>query len=129
MTMKPLERRRASRSVFKPVLLPLFVLLVAAISNADTIELKTGERLDGAFKQATSAGVVIDVAGQPITITLEKVRAIHFGSAPVQTAVGPTPLQEALDAIKALRSVTVSGINYRDYSQRTLDAKVKVDRY
>jgi hypothetical protein len=36
---------------------------------------------------------------------------------------------DALDALKALRSVTQSGISYRDYSQRVLDAKVKVDQY
>ena len=42
---------------------------------------------------------------------------------------GPAPSQEALDALKALRSVVQTGLDYRDYSQRVLDAKVKVDQY
>lgn len=95
----------------------------------DTIELKTGERIEGAFKQATAAGAVIEVGGQPITIPLEKVKAIYFGSAPTRTATAPAPSDEAVDALRALRSVTGSGITYRDYSQRVLDSRVKVDRY
>jgi hypothetical protein len=101
-----------------------------AYRHTATIELKTGERIEGAFKQANAGGAEIEVAGQPITIPLEKVRAIYFGAAPGPTqAAGPTPSQEALDALKALRSVTNSGITYRDYSQRVLDTKVKFDRY
>ena len=66
--------------------------LFALSLRGDTLELKTGERIEGAFKQATSAGAVIEVAGQPITIPHERVRAIYFGSAPgpVQTG-GPPP--------------------------------------
>jgi hypothetical protein len=47
-------------------------------------------------------------------------------SAPPSTV---TVSSDALDALRALRSVTQSGISYRDYSQRVLDAKVKVDQY
>lgn len=36
---------------------------------------------------------------------------------------------EALQALKALQSVTVAGVNYREYSPRVLDAKILVDRY
>ena len=97
--------------------------------RADTIELKTGERVEGTFKQATSAAAVIDVGGQPITIPLGKVQAVYFGVAPVRTAMSQAPSQEAMDALKALRSVTGSGIAYRDYAQRVLDARVRVDRY
>jgi hypothetical protein len=98
--------------------------------RADTIELKTGERVEGAFRQATSAGVVVEVAGQPITIALEKVQAIYFGAAPpVRTAAESTRAQEVIDSLTALRSVTASGISYRDYAPRVLDTRVKVDRY
>lgn len=93
------------------------------------IELKTGQRIEGAIKQTTAAGAVIEVAGQSITIPLDKLKAIYFGAAPSAASAGPGPSQEALDALKALRSVTNSGIAYRDYSQRVLDARVKVDRY
>lgn len=36
---------------------------------------------------------------------------------------------DALRALQALRSVTEAGANYRQYSDRALDAKVLVDRY
>ena len=68
-------------------LLMVFLPLFALILRGDTIELKTGEHIDGAFKQATAAGAVIEVAGQLITIPLEKVKAIYFGVAP--TRAGP----------------------------------------
>src|ERR1035438_1810142 len=103
--------------------------LVALSLRGDTIELKTGERIEGAFKQANSAGAVIEVAGQSITIPLEKVQAIYFGAVPARTAAGPPPFQGALDALKGLRSVTGSGITLREYALRVLDARVTVDRY
>lgn len=40
-----------------------------------------------------------------------------------------SPATDALDALKGLRSVTEMGVSYRDFVQRALDAKVKVDRY
>lgn len=94
---------------------------------ADTIELKTGERTDGTFKQATASGVVIEVAGQSLTIPLEKVSAIYFGKAPVAIAPSATVIKDAIGALHALKSVTESGINYFEYSRRVLEAKVKVD--
>lgn len=109
--------------------LAMLPALVVLSLRADTIELKTGERIEGAFKQANSAGVVIEVAGQSITIPLEKVQAIYFGAVVPARTTALSPSQEAMDSLKALRSVTESGIAYRDYSQRVLDAKVKVDRY
>jgi hypothetical protein len=111
---------------FSVAVLPL---LFALSLSGDTIELKTGERIEGAFKQANSAGAVIEVAGQPITIPLEKVQAIYFGVAPGRTSASPAPPQGALDALRALRSVTGSGITLREYSTRVLDARVTVDRY
>ncbi len=36
---------------------------------------------------------------------------------------------EALQALKALQSVTTAGVNYNEYSHRVLDAKIQVDRY
>lgn len=104
----------------------LILILVGGVLLADTLELKTGERMDGTFKQATAAGVVIEVAGQAITIPLAKVKAIHFGSPEPGAAAGP--IKDALDALLGLKSITQSGVNYRQYSERVLDAKVKVDR-
>ncbi len=105
----------------------LFLVTFASV-RADTVELKTGEKIEGVFKQAGPAGAVIEVGGQPITFALDKVRAIYLGGAPVAPQP-PSAYSDALDALKALQSVTTSGINYRDYSARVLDARVKVDKY
>ena len=132
--------RNAPRETARICALAVLPALFALSLSGDTIELKTGERIEGTFKQATSAGAVIEVGGQSITIPLEKVQAIYFGVAPAREAttqappqeVAPTrkaPSQEAMDALKAIRSVTGSGIAYRDYSQKVLEAKVQVDRY
>jgi hypothetical protein len=116
----------------------VLALLTALAVAADTLELKTGERIEGVFRQANANGVVIEVGGQAVTMPLEKVRAIYFGperpaaqasalSAPAVSA--PPAYAEALDALRALRSVTRSGIGYRDYVPRVLDTRVKVDKY
>jgi hypothetical protein len=95
--------------------------------KGDTIELKTGERIEGVFKQASAAGAVIDVAGQPLTIPVEKLKAIYFGVASGKPA--SQPAQSAVDALRSLRSVTNSGIRLGDYLQRVLDSRITVDRY
>jgi hypothetical protein len=123
-----LKHRPTLSSAIGVIALAVLSWIVASNLKADTIELRSGERIDGTFKQATSAGVVIDVAGQAITIPIEKVKTIYFGAPPSQPA-SPAPSKEAVDALRELRSVTGSGIAYRDYSQRVLDARVKVDRY
>ncbi len=75
------------------LLMPL--ACAAAFSlRGDTVELKTGERIEGTFKQATSAGAVIEVGGQSISIPLEKLRAIYFGAVG-RTVVGPPPCASA----------------------------------
>jgi hypothetical protein len=43
-------------------------------------------------------------------------------------AQSPTA-KDALDALHGLKSVTEAGVNFIEYSSRTLDTKVKVDRY
>jgi hypothetical protein len=126
MKISPLRECSASDAAIRMAFL---AVLVVVLGRADTIEMKSGERVDGAFKQASSASAVIEVAGQAITIPLEKVKAIYFGAPPTQAGAGPTLQQEAMDTLRALRSVTTSGIGYRDYAQRVSDARVKVDRY
>src|SRR5712692_6783873 len=116
--------RVATRMCVLAVLPSLFALSL----RGDTIELKTGEKIDGRFKQATSAGVVMEVGGQSITVPIARVRAIYLGAAPT-TAKADSTATDALEALKALQSVTSSGVSYRDYAPRVLDAKVKVDKY
>jgi hypothetical protein len=37
--------------------------------------------------------------------------------------------RQAVDAVRALRSVVTSGVAYKDYAPRVLDARIQVDRY
>jgi len=104
-------------------------LSLAVPAIADVIELKTGQRVDGTLKQATPVSVSVDVGGQTITFDGEKVRAIYFGAAPSPVASQPSARDEAMRALKALRSVAQGGITYRDYAPRASDAKIVVDRY
>jgi len=102
---------------------------------ADLVELKSGERVEGTFKQATPTGVVIEVAGQTITFPLDRVRAIYFGAAPVMAGKELTPpqpsplLMSALNALKALSSMTEMGVTYRDYWSKVQETKIEVDRF
>src|SRR5450432_3453327 len=89
-----------------------------------TVELKTGERVQGVFHQATAAGVLMTVAGKPVTIPLTEVAAIYLAAPPSASAY-----DHALDALSALQSVTSSGVTYMDYAKRVLDARIKVDKY
>jgi hypothetical protein len=76
------------------LLLALALSLCSGLpAYADVLELKTGQRVEGTFKQGTAANISVEVAGQTITIELEKVRAIYFGAAPA-----PTPKPAATQA-------------------------------
>ena len=119
----------------KIVRLLVLVLWVAAVLSADVVELKTGERIEGKFKQANSlVGVAIEVGGQSINLPLAKVRAIYFGAAPAPAAQSSAPetsnlAREALNSLKALKAATEVGTTLRDYVSRLADTKVKVDEY
>ena len=63
--------------------------------------MKTGEHIEGLFKQATPAGVVMEVGGQSLTVPIAKVRAIYLGSAP-DTAKAGSSATEAIDALKGV---------------------------
>ena len=41
----------------------LVAVALAVFVHADTIELKTGERIEGQFRQANQLGVVIEIGG------------------------------------------------------------------
>src|SRR5439155_804030 len=117
---------RVSRAV--PGLIFALLVGIAASAEAEVVELKTGQRIEGALQEVTAINVVIEVGGQRIIFERGKVRAIFFGAAPSPSSkIGAG--YEAVTALRALQSVTTSEISYRDYSPRVLDAKVVVDRY
>ncbi len=111
-----------------PAIAVLLLLIGTLPASADVVELKTDQRVEGDFKEATAAVVVVEVGGQVITFQRDQVRAIYFGAAPAPFTQ-PSALQEALRALKALQSVTQGGVTYRDYGPRVNDAKIVVDRY
>ena len=79
----------------------VLIAFLAYALSADTIELKTGERIEGTFKEATSSGVVINVGGQSLTMPMDKVRAIYFGtdSKSVETT---SLVRESIGVLKGL---------------------------
>ena len=108
----------------------LAFLLLASPALADVIELKTGQRIEGTLKQATPASVTVEVGGQTITFTGDKVRAIYFGSAPgASTTSRPDLAAVAIDGLRSLNSVVSAGVSYRDYGPRLADMKIKVDPF
>ncbi len=118
------------RSINTHAMNGVLAVSLCALVRGDTVELKTGERVEGSFREAGTAGVVIEAAGQAITIPREKVRAIYLGAiSKARGSAASTSSQDAIDGLAALRSVTEAGITYGQYAPRVLDAKVKVDRY
>jgi hypothetical protein len=98
------------------------------------LELISGERVDGMLQGATTSEVRISVAGQLLTMPIATVRVVYMGDAPKQSASAAQSSEqikavECLTLLQGLDSVVTSGINYVQYSQRMLDAKVKVDQY
>lgn len=101
-------------------------LIIVLRCDAEVVELKTGQRVEGVVKSVTAAEVLLDVAGQSLSFPREKVAAIYFGPPPRTT--GGSPLNDALRVLKGLRSATSAGVNYRDYAPRVTDAKIQVDQ-
>jgi hypothetical protein len=106
--------------------LVVIVLLLAGEAAADTVELRTGQRIDGVVKQVTGDSVVVEGDGQTTTIGREKVRAIYLEVGP-GTALSPG--WAAIEALKTLQSATKSPEAFKGYQPRLADAKAAVDRY
>jgi hypothetical protein len=111
-------------------------------TSADVVELMVGERVEGVLKEATPAGVVIDVAGQSVRFEVSKVRAIHFGSpgppppapgssppASVSPPKPPSPAEGVLQLIQSLRSAVAGGTTLREYEGRVNDTAPLVELY
>jgi hypothetical protein len=114
------------------------LLLVSSISvppvSADVVELRNGQRAEGAFKDADDSAVRIEVGGRIVTFTPAEVRAIYDGPAPAPPE--PTQLRaqlperdKALGTLAMLRSVAQTGVTYQEYAPRLSEAQVAVDRY
>ncbi|HEV8440713.1 MAG TPA: hypothetical protein VGT40_21710 [Methylomirabilota bacterium] len=108
---------------------------------ADVVELRGGERVEGTLREATPAGVLVEVAGQGIRFEVDKVRAIYFGSpgprptppSPgTESAVGAaatSPASAALQLLHSLRSAVAGGTTLREYQARVNNTAPVVELY
>ena len=116
------------KHVYRTVLTLSLAFVLVPASYADVVELKSGARLEGTLKQATPAGVVIEVGGETITIEPEKVRAIYFESVPSGPSQ-PSARSAAMRALRGLQTIARSGITYTEYAPQVKAAKTLVDHY
>lgn len=130
----------------------LVVGVVAAVlagwlqpAAADVVEFVGGDRVEGSLKEATPAGVVIEVAGQSIRFDVAKVRAIYFGAPsrplapsdapapPVPPVSAPpasaSPAAVALQLMQSLRSTVAAGTTLREYERRLNGTASLVELY
>jgi hypothetical protein len=110
------------------------VLLVAALAaaspaSADVVELRSGERVEGTFKGADETAVRIEVGGRVVTFSPDRVRAIYYGAPPAPAPAAGPERDEAIRALRALRSIARTGVAYPEYASRVGDAQTAVDRY
>ena len=125
-------------------------------ASPEVIELNGGDWVEGTLKEATPAGVTVEVGGQTITFAADRVRAIYYRasgdqaptagtpprppSASVRPAAGPppgppapargsSPAADALLVVKSLRSAILGGMTLTEYQARVNATVTIVDRY
>ena len=114
---------------------------------AELVELNGGDWVQGALREVTPAGVVVEVGGQTVRFTRDRVRAIYFGPSSPQarplgpqlpqspTSWGPPPsvtpsaAADALQVLKSLRSAVLARIGLQEYQAKVTDAATILDRY
>jgi len=118
------------------MLTPLVPLLVMAPpAAADVIELRSGQRIEGTLRQASPAGVVLEVGGQSRTFEANDVRAIYFTATaprPAAAPAGPATAPAGADtwsSLKALRAAAAGGASPPDYGARAGEIRAAVERY
>jgi hypothetical protein len=111
----------------KTGLLALSFLVIATAARADVVELTTGQRVEGVFKGADDDSVKIERGGQVLTFKRERVRAIYYGPLSPSSASPRPPGAEALDVLKALHTLTVSGPGYTQYLGRLVYAQFRIE--
>jgi len=134
MALTRLAHRFASRSRRIAVRVAAAALLLLPLApappaDADVVELRTGERVEGTFKGADDETVRIEVAGRVLTFKPQLVRAIYYGSVPSPAPPALPERGDALKALQAIRSVARDGVGYREYARQVGEAQTVVDRY
>src|SRR5437867_2825999 len=119
-------RRLSMIPALAVAVLALLTLLWSRPASAELVELTGGEWVEGALKEATPGGVVVEVGGQTVRFSRDRVRAIYFGASgqsaqPAQPArqaptapepvLPPSSTADALQVVKSLRSAVLSGMS------------------
>jgi hypothetical protein len=123
-------------------ILVLLVFTWPRPASPETVELIGGEWVEGALKEATPTGVVLEIGGQSVKFPADKVRAIYFGappqspapilppaSSPADESRTPSPAGDALQVVKSLRAAILGGMGLREYQARVAGVTTVVDRY
>ncbi len=126
---------------FTVVLVVTWFALGLRPASADVLELQSGERVEGALKEATPDGVVIEIGEQRITFDAATVRAIYFGplasrpSLPASASLWPPPAKTpapaagVLQLMKSVRPTFGVGTMLNEYQARVKAAAPIVDLY
>lgn len=111
------------------VVTPL-IILAASSAFADVIELRSGQRVEGMLRQATPASVSVEVGGQTITFTGDKVRAIYFGAAPTPKTEKTQVPHHPPDRFVAWETLLLPGRTRATISQRGVhDSRDECQKY
>ena len=117
-------------------------------AGADVIELTTGQRIEGAVKEATGTAVVVDVGGREVRIRPERVRSITFETVrrepaatppapalppppsptPPPAPALPAPIATALTALGRLQAATTTPMGASDYAALVDEVRREVER-
>lgn len=100
----------------------VMVALSAQSARRVTLVTQKGDVIEGTLKSATDADVVIEVAGQPLRVSLETIRYMSFvgklDAAPPMGTDSGKPLEVALKALKELRGASRVGMLREQYSEK-----------
>ena len=93
------------------------------------------KKYEGAFVKADDAGVTLESGDVQTTVKLDTVKSITFGDIAAPPAPAPTPdgtkskeaTQNAITALRKLKSATGVGVTFADYGRFVIEAKAVVD--
>ena len=95
--------------------------------QADVLELKSGQKLEGQYAGGSKDEVRFQMGSQTLKFPIAEVSKITMGTGGREDFHNAA--KEALRQLKGLASVVEGGTTYSDYARRVTDAKIKVDQF
>jgi hypothetical protein len=104
----------------------LAVALMVANADADTIELVSGERIEGKVVRVTDDLVYVETGSGVVLLPRHTVRSM--GSTP---AVAPpaAPAADVITALKGLQAAAASQVSQKDYAARVAQSRPVIAKY